>query len=83
MLRFSFFFCNLGLGFLYWQKKQRFLKSTGEFAKGRWLVHSQLDSVPCGYHRLVRLRDDLFVTKFRVSVEEGNSNSAACWPHGR
>ena len=44
---------------------------------------SQLDSVPCGYHHLVRLRDDLFVTKFRVTVEEEKRNSAAFWPHAR
>lgn len=43
---------------------------TGEFARGRGLIHlihSLLDIVPCGYHHLVQLRDDLFVTKFSLS----------------
>lgn len=41
---------------------------------------AQLGSVPCVYHHPIKLRADLFVTKFRVTEGEERSNSAACWP---
>lgn len=44
---------------------------------------AQLGSVPCVYHHPIKLRADLFVTKFRVTEGEERSNSAACWPHRR
>lgn len=71
VLEVPFFFFVLGKGSYIGRKNKGFLKSTGVFAKERWLVHlvhSQLDIVPCGYHHLAGLRDDLFMTKFSLST---------------